>query len=112
MYSSCSVWFNLWPLIAMGSFLVIRIMELNNLDVLLTSKRILALFLGLFLPVQLILTILGFRWFFEAAKSKCMRTEGHSQHSQQDDGMVYFLVLILAMMRTFMLIMLGSVVLA
>jgi hypothetical protein len=64
----------------MGSFLVIRIVELNNLDVLLTNKRILTLFLGLFLPLQLVLTFLGFRWFFVAAKSKCMRTEGHSQH--------------------------------
>lgn len=64
----------------MGSFLVIRIVELNNLDVLLANKRILSLFLGVFLPLQLILTSLGFRWFFDAAKSRCMRTDGHSQH--------------------------------
>ena len=80
VFSFCSLWFNLWPIIAIGSFLAIRIVELNNLDVLLTSKRILALFLAFFLPFQLILTFLGFRWFFEAAKSRCMRSDGHSQH--------------------------------
>jgi hypothetical protein len=65
----------------MASFLVIRIVELNNLDVILANKRILTLFLGVFLPLQLILTFLGFRWFFEAAQSKCMRTDGHSKNS-------------------------------
>ena len=91
----------------MCSFLLIRIVELNNLEVLLTNKRILALFLGVFLPLQLALLITGFKWFFEAAKSRCMQKD---KKSDGDDSLVYFMVLILTMLRCFMLFMLASIV--
>lgn len=68
----CSFWYKSWPIISMPYFILIRAVELEKLDELMTNKRLHVLFCGIFFPSYLLLTILGFHWFFEATTSKCV----------------------------------------
>lgn len=100
--AECPWTFKWWPIIAILYFYAIRVVELKKINQLLSSRRLHILFLGIFFPSFLILTVLGFVWFFQAAQLKCSKS----------DGLAYFLTLILSMVRCFMLIMLGVMVLS
>ena len=67
--------YRLWPVLTLGYFWVIRIVELQKIDQILEKKWLLVLFFGVFFPTYLIMTILGFVWFVEASQSKCVSLE-------------------------------------
>jgi hypothetical protein len=86
-------------------FTLIRIVELNNLDRILTDRRLKTLFGWVFLPTYTFMTVCGFKWFLQAAHDKCYGKD-------TDDGNVYILVLIASLLRCFMLIMLAALLIS
>jgi hypothetical protein len=97
--------FNLWPVLMMIYFLGIRIYEINNLGQIMIETRVKVVFIAIFLPSHLFLTIYGFVLFFQANRDKCI-----SKSSEGD--FIYFSVIILSMIRSFMLLMLSALLLA
>ncbi len=95
----------MWPLVTMLYFLGIRIYEINHLNGMIeVSRRVKIVIAAVFLPTYLGLTIYGFVLFFQAQRLKCLPTN-------TDGDFIYFSVLILSMVRTFILSMLSIFIL-
>jgi hypothetical protein len=97
--------FNLWPFFMISYFLGIRIYEINNLGEVMISRRVKIVFIAIFLPTHIAMNIYGFVLFFKANQQKCIP-------KSSEGDFIYFSVIILSMMRSFMLLMLSVLLIA
>lgn len=97
--------FNMWPLMTMSYFLGIRIYEINKLSQVMIDTQVKIVFILIFLPSYLGLTIYGFYLFFQTNQDKCIP-------KSSEGDFIYFSVIILSMIRCFMLLMLSALLLA
>lgn len=68
----CPLPYKVWAALAMGYFLIIRVIELQNIDRLLGEKRLQCIFLGIFTPTYSLWLALGIAWYYEASVSGCV----------------------------------------
>ena len=69
---NCTIAYRIWPIVTLGYFWIIRIVELQKIDQILEKRWLIILFFGVFFPTYLVMTILGFVWFIDASQSKCV----------------------------------------
>jgi len=93
---TCGSAFNLWPLATFFYFWIIRIVELQKLDEIMTTKWVQVLMFMVFFPSYTALTIIGFVIFGIALSTDC----------DSDSSFVFFLVIVFSILRIMMFTML------